>query len=192
MKQTAILFTALLAAFSADAAQLYQWKDTQGRMVYSDQPPPPSVRNAMQKNFNGSVVEVGEPYALKQAREKYPVTLYVTQCGLPCDQARQLLADRGVPYSAKNPETSPEDQNALKKLTGELNVPVLLVGSDKIDGFESGQWNAALDRAGYPKSSGAPKKAEPAKDAANAPKTTPEPSAPQAAVPSPATPPKRY
>jgi glutaredoxin len=190
MKQTAILITVLLAAFSADAAQLYQWKDAQGRMVYSDQPPPPSVRNATQKSFKGSVIEVGEPYALKQAREKYPVTLYVTPCGLPCDQARQLLADRGVPYRAKNPETSPEDQTALLKLTGRVNVPVLLVGSDKIDGFESGEWNAALDRAGYPKSSGVPKKAEPAKDAASTPKTAAESPAPQAAAPSPAAPPK--
>ena len=194
MKSSQLRVFVLLGVLAAPlcAAPLYQWKDTQGRMVYSDQPPPPSVRNATQKSFKGSVIEVGEPYALKQAREKYPVTLYVTQCGLPCDQARQLLADRGVPYSTKNPEASPEAQTALQKLTGQLQVPVLLVGSDKIDGYESGQWNAALDRAGYPKSSGAPKKAEPAKDATNAPKVTPEPPAPQAATPSPATPPKRY
>jgi glutaredoxin len=121
-------------------------------MVYSDQPPPPSIRNAQQKSFKGSVIEVGESYAAKTAREKYPVTLYASACGIPCDQARQLLADRGVPFSNRDPQASPEAQTELQKLTGRLSVPVLVVGSDKIDGFESGQWQAALDRAGYPKS----------------------------------------
>ena len=133
------------------AAQLYQWKDAQGRTVYSDQPPPPSIRNAQQKSFKGSFIEVGESYAAKTAREKYPITLYASACGAPCDQARQLLSERGVPFSNKDPQASPGAQAELQKLTGRLSVPVLVVGSDKIDGFETGQWQAMLDRAGYPK-----------------------------------------
>jgi glutaredoxin len=154
MKAGPILMAIWLAAASLPlgAAQLYQWKDAQGRTVYSDQPPPPSVRNSEQKAFKGNVIEVGESYAAKNAREKYPVTLYASACGAPCDQARQLLADRGVPFSSKDPQASPEAQAELQKLTGRLSVPVLVVGSDKIDGFETGQWQAMLDRAGYPKS----------------------------------------
>ena len=120
--------------------------------VYSDQPPPPNIRNAQQKPFKGNVIEIGESYAAKTAREKYPITLYASACGVPCDQARQLLTQRGVPFSNKDPQASPEAQAELQKLTGRLSVPVLVVGSDKIDGFEAGQWQAALDRAGYPKS----------------------------------------
>jgi hypothetical protein len=41
---------------------------------------------------------------------------------------------------------------------------VLLVGRDKIDGFEADQWHAALDKAGYPKS--APPGSKPAPAAA--------------------------
>ncbi|HSJ79568.1 MAG TPA: glutaredoxin family protein [Thiobacillus sp.] len=154
------------------AAQLYQWKDAQGRTVYSDQPPPTSVRNAQQKSFKGSVIEVGESYAVKTAREKSPVTLYASACGAPCDQARQLLSERGVPFSNKDPQASPESQAELQKLTGRLNVPVLLVGSDKIDGFETGQWQAMLDRAGYPKS--APPGRKPVPTAAPAPAPAPQ------------------
>lgn len=155
------------------AAQLYQWKDAQGRAVYSDQPPPPSVRNAEQKSFKGSFIEIGESYAAKTAREKYPVILYASACGAPCDQARQLLIDRGVPFSNKDPQASPEAQAELKKLTGQLRVPVLVVGSDKIDGFETGQWQVALDRAGYPKSVLPGRKPAPAANPA------PPPAAPQ-------------
>ncbi|MEW6120034.1 MAG: glutaredoxin family protein [Pseudomonadota bacterium] len=146
------ILVAICVAASAGATQLYQWKDAQGRMVYSDQPPPPSVRNAQQKSFKGSFIEGGESYATRIARERFPITLYASACGAPCDQARQLLSERGVPYSSKDPQASPEAQADLQKLTGRLSVPVLVVGADKIDGFEAGQWQAALDRAGYPKS----------------------------------------
>jgi glutaredoxin len=134
------------------AAQLYQWKDAQGRSVYSDQPPPSSIANAQQKSFKGSVIDGNEPYATRTAREKHPVILYANECGAPCDQARQLLTARGVPFSNKDPQTSPDAQAELQKLTGRSSVPVLLVGREKIDGFESGRWQAALDQAGYPKS----------------------------------------
>ncbi|MHB1083483.1 MAG: glutaredoxin family protein [Thiobacillus sp.] len=142
-----------LAAASAPlaAAQLYQWKDAQGGMVYSDQPPPPSIRNAQQKSFKGNVIEVGDSYATKTAREKYPITLFASACGVPCDQARQFLNERGAPFSNKDPQANPEAQAELLKLTGQLRVPVLVVGSEKINGFETSQWQAALDRAGYPK-----------------------------------------
>jgi glutaredoxin len=168
MKAGYILMAAWLAAASTPlaAAQLYQWKDAQGRMVYSDQAPPASVKNAEQKSFKGSVIEGGESYAARTAREKFPITLYASACGVPCDQARKLLTDRGAPFSNKDPQASPEAQAELQKLTGKLSVPVLVVGSDKIDGFEAGQWQAALDRAGYPQSAGG--KAVPA--AAAAPK----------------------
>lgn len=154
--KTGFLFMAAaglaLASASLGAAQLYQWKDAQGRTVYSDQPPPPNVRTSVQKTFKGNLIESGESYATKTAREKNPITLYASACGAPCDQARQLLAERGVPFSSKDPQASPEAQAELKKVTGRLSVPVLVVGSDKVDGFEAGQWQALLDRAGYPKS----------------------------------------
>lgn len=154
MKTGLITLAACLALASGPlaATQLYQWKDAQGRVVYSDQPAPTGVKNAQQKSFRGSVIEVGESYAAKTAREKYPVTLYTSACGAPCDQAGQLLSERGVPHSSKDLQASEEARDAVKKLTGKLNVPVLVVGSDKLEGFEAGQWQAALDRAGYPKS----------------------------------------
>lgn len=173
MKAGLILIAVWLAAASTPlaAAQLYQWKDAQGRTVYSDQAPPPNIRNAEQKSFRGSIIESGESYATQTAREKYPITLYASACGIPCDQARQLLKARGVPFSSKDPQASPEAEAELKKLTGQLRVPVLVVGSDKIDGFESGQWQAMLDRAGYPKS--APFGSRPVPAAASTPTPAP-------------------
>ncbi len=175
MKAGIILMAAWLAAASTPlvAGQLYQWKDAQGRTVYSDQPPPTSVRNAQQKSFKGSVIEGNESYVVKVARERYPITLYTSACGAPCDQARQLLIQRGVPFSSKDLQASEDARNEVQKLTGKLNVPVLMVGSEKIEGFESGQWQAALDRAGYPKS--APPGSKPVPPAAPVPAAAPSP-----------------
>ncbi len=181
MKAGTILMAICLAAvsLSAGAAHLYQWKDVQGRTVYSDQPPPPNIKNAQQKAFKGNVIEIGESYDARTAREKFPVTLYASACGIPCDQARQLLTQRGVPFSGKDPQASPEAQAELKKLTGRLSVPILVIGSDRIDGFEAGQWQAALDRAGYPKSSpGSRPETAAAPAPASPPTSQPSPAAP--------------
>lgn len=154
MKAGIVMVAAWMAAASTPlaAAQLHQWKDAQGRTVYSDQAPPGSAKDAQQKSFKGNVIEGGETYAAKVAREKHPITLYTSACGTLCDQARQLLSDRGVPYRSKDLQASEEARNEVQKLTGKLNVPVLLVGNEKVEGFEAGKWQAALDRAGYPKS----------------------------------------
>ena len=154
MKSGLILAAVCMALASSPlaAAQLYQWKDADGRMSYSDQPPPTSVKNAQQKGFKGSFIEGGEPYAVRVAREKHPIILYTSACGTACDQARQFLIERGVPFCSKDLQASEEARNEVQKLTGTLSVPVLLVGGDKIEGFSDSQWQAALDRAGYPKS----------------------------------------
>lgn len=178
-----LIISVLLLTAPAHSAQLYQWKDAQGRVYYSDQQPPPSIRNAVQKSFKGNVIEGGDSFALKSAREKFPVTLYSTACGVPCDQAKRHLEQRGIPYTSKNPESG-EDRAALLKLTGRSNVPVLLVGTDKIDGYEAGQWDAALDKAGYPKAGDLNKKPVSSKsDEAN---KAPHPAGPAKETPAPA------
>ena len=66
----------------------------------------------------------------------------------PCTSARNHLAKRGVPYTERN---ASREQDALKKLTGSLEVPVLVVGSQTLKGYLDSDWDAALDSAGYPR-----------------------------------------
>jgi glutaredoxin len=144
----------VLITLPVAADQFYRWVDGQGRVNYSDQPPPSSMaKQATQKSYKGSVIEGGESYALRQARERFPVTLFATtDCGIPCEQAKGHLARRGIPYSSKDPSSDAEAQKALAAAGGKFRVPTLLVGTDKLEGYEEGAWNASLDRAGYPKS----------------------------------------
>lgn len=184
----------LLLAGTASAAEMFRWVDADGKVHYTDAPPPPTAKNVQQKKLGDKAGSVQLPYTLQQATKNFPVTLYNSECGDPCVKARALLAKRGIPFTEKNPEKTPADAEAVKKLTGGAAVvPVLIVGTDILKGFEEGNWNGALDQAGYPRESLLPKSATPpikqtaptppalpATDkAAPAAATTPPPSQPQ-------------
>lgn len=140
-----------LAALCVQAAQLYRWVDKDGRVHYSDQPPPDKSQKVQTVKPRGNVVETDkESYEMRRAREASPVTLYVTDCGLPCDQARDFLSQRRIPFTRKDPQHVPEDAVELKKLIGALEVPVLRVGGQHQKGFDTAGWEAMLRAAGYP------------------------------------------
>lgn len=171
----------LLAAGLAHA-EMYRWVDADGRVHYSDSPPPRTAQQIERKNLSGNVVQ-GDAlsYGEQLATRNFPVTLYTAaNCGAPCDDGRKLLAGRGVPF--KEVQVVDEaSRAALKAASGSDGVPVLTVGRDARQGFEQSAWHAALDAAGYPRSgtrSTARRDAPPAKAAAEkppAPETQPAP-----------------
>jgi hypothetical protein len=90
---------------------------------------------------------------------------------------RDLLAKRGIPFGERDAQNDAASQEALKKLIGTLDVPVLAVGDSKVKGFEESQWQAALDGAGYPRTrlpgQGASAKRDPYQGMPPAPPATP-------------------
>jgi Domain of unknown function (DUF4124) len=156
MMQTLLkIFVVLLAGCvvtSASAQGLYRWEDKNGRVTYSDTPPPKDAKTQTQKKLGDNVIEQEKlPFATKAAQEKNPVTLYVTNCGEACTAARALLTARGIPFSEKNPAADPAAAAKLKEVAGDLDVPTMTVGSNAQKGFLESSWTAALDNAGYPK-----------------------------------------
>jgi len=151
----ALCMTACFVAAGADADQkLYRWTDANGRVFYTDKPPPGDARNVERKSLGDRAGSGPLPYATQMAAKSFPVTLYTSDCGEACDEGRKLLETRGVPYSEK----AARDQNVqaeLLKLTGgsSVEVPVLVVGRTIVRGWEATQWHSTLDAAGYPKSS---------------------------------------
>lgn len=136
------------------AAETYRWEDADGRVHYSDTPPPSGARNIKRSSKGGEGNEAAAPtlpYELREAVRTAPVKLYVTDCGDPCDMARALLIKRGVPHTLLDANRV-EVQQALKALpAGRLEVPVAEVGTIVLWGFEKKRWHAALDKAGYPR-----------------------------------------
>jgi glutaredoxin len=137
-------------------AQMYKWTDAQGTVHYTDTPP---ARQASQIGAPsaGPAAQASLPYELARAVKANPVTLYTTAqsaCG-GCDQGRALLHARGVPYTEKTVNTG-EDNEQLRKLTGQLELPLLVVGSRKVAGFQDAAWQDALTAAAYPRSAQLP------------------------------------
>lgn len=142
-----------LACTAQAQTSVYRWVDQDGKVHFTSEPPPADATNVTQKRMGGGGSDEGQlPYATQQAMKTNPVTLYVSNnCGDLCSDGRKLLADRGIPYTEKNAETNPADADKLKQMIGALQVPVLLVGTRPVKGFDTGTWNSALDGAGYPR-----------------------------------------
>ena len=147
------LLVALAWLASGAAAQtLYRYTDANGRVVYSDQPPPPSAKDAQAKQLRDNVIETDPvPLQARQAAEHFPVTLYTFDCDI-CREAQALLVKRGIPFQTV---IVSEEAGAakLKALTGKQSAPVLTIGDKEImQGYNEQRWQAMLDEAGYPRS----------------------------------------
>ena len=183
-RRIALLFgvaAAVIAAGAlAQAQQVFRYVDKDGKVVYSDRSPPTDSRDVQAKRLSPNFIENNTtPIAVTQAAEKFPVTLYTFQCGTVCENAEGLLNRRGVPFTTVNVEDA-RGAEQLKKLTGEQQAPVLLVGDKLVaKGFNEARWTAMLDEAGYPKS--APRRVTTKVPAEAAP--APPPAAAPAAVP---------
>lgn len=136
-------------------AEMYRWVDKDGKVHYTDQPPPPNeAKKVEEKKFGGNLIQGGSlPYATQQAAKNFPVTLYTGDCGEGCIQAKAYLAKRGIPYNERLPGKNPADTELFKKISKESFIPLLQIGgSTQLKGFDESAWAAALDQAGYPKS----------------------------------------
>jgi glutaredoxin len=143
---------AIAAACDAGAQQLYRWVDKDGRVHYSQQPPPKgAAKTVEQRKLGSSTVETSQPsFALQQAMARYPVTLFVAPaCKEGCAETRELLTKRGVPFREINVIDQPSS-DALKKATGDNKVPAMVVGSQSQVGYNPDAMQRVLDSAGYP------------------------------------------
>ena len=163
MKLYFILAAMLLATAGSAQADTFRWVDKSGKVHYGDVPAEEAAQ-VEQKKFGVApeAEDANLPYATRLARQNFPVTLYVfTDCGTPCQQGRDFLKMRGIPFTEKNLVTQ-EDMDAFKRKSGIETAPALGVGKDWLKGFEAGQWNSELDIAGYPQSAPYRPKASPA------------------------------
>ena len=134
----------------AHAQSLYRIVGPDGKVTFTDQPPPATAKAVTTPSLKGSASEpAGLPYELRQATSKHPVTLYTTDKCKPCDSGRQMLSARGIPF-AERTITSNDDAQALQRLSGANSLPFLTVGSKQFSGYSDGEWAQALDNAGYP------------------------------------------
>lgn len=160
----AIKFAAISAAvvlisgtFSSpsQAQQVYRIVGPDGKVTFSDQPPPAASKakvTAAGAGGAGGIATASLPFELRKVVNQYPVTLYTGANCAPCGSARSMLTTRGIPFAEKTVSTN-EDQQALQRISGDSSLPFLTIGSQQLKGFSDAEWTQFLDAAGYPKSS---------------------------------------
>lgn len=183
-----LLSLAILSCATAAHAQLYKWVGPDGKVTYSDAPPPSSAKQVETKSISGGGPSTsGLPYQVAEAVRNSPVKLYTTAKCSPCENGRKLLNTRGIPFTEKVVATQ-ADIDQLRQISGDDQLPVMTIGRGKQNGFDPSAWNAALTYAGYPESNQLPKNysngsiesAAPAKQADPAKtEAAPQPSAPR-------------
>ncbi|HEY8068680.1 MAG TPA: glutaredoxin family protein [Burkholderiales bacterium] len=150
-------------------AQQYRWVDKNGRIQYTDTPPPASAKDVRKTDSAAGAAAKPSgaplPFELARLQQDFPVTLYTAPaCKEGCDRARALLNKRGIPF--KEVSVFENDTNEeLKRVSGGTDVPTMLVGRSVERGFEQGAFDALLDSAGYPRAGVFPARSQKAPDA---------------------------
>lgn len=164
MKSNAVKFLALAAVLTvadsglsslAQAQQVYRIVGPDGKVTFSDQPPPAASGGKVSTRKAGAAevsASAGLPFELRQVAGKYPVTLYVGDNCNPCGAGRSMLTSRGIPFTEKT-VTSNDDAQALQRLSGDSSLPFLTIGSQQLKGFSDAEWTQFLNAAGYPATS---------------------------------------
>lgn len=163
MKNVALcaVFLGVVATFSSQisAQQMYRIVGPDGRVTFSDQPPPPSANAKVTTGRGGSFTEsaggAALPFELRSVVQRFPVTIYTGKDCVPCNAGRTMLTTRGIPFTERTVESN-EDIEALKRLAGDSSLPMATVGSQQMKGYSESEWTQFLDAAGYPKASQLP------------------------------------
>ena len=139
-----IAFILFLVAYCSTAAavEIYRCKDSQGSITFQDRCPPGSTPVG-EKNYS-TATGTAAP-----VQPSGPLTLYVVPDCDSCKQVEEFLKVRGISVAEKNVDKNIDLQNELKKVAGELRVPVLVVKDKPIVGYNRQALLKALSDAGY-------------------------------------------
>ena len=144
----------------AHSQAVYRIVGPDGKVSFSDRAPTQdSTPTAIARTDNAPQASSGAtaalPYALRQVATRFPVTLYTGSDCAPCTSARNLLINRGIPFTERT-VVSNEDIAALERLSGGTSLPFGSIGGQQLSGFSDTEWSQYLDAAGYAKQSQLP------------------------------------
>ena len=156
-RSAAILLFSLVALGSGPALAQYKIVEPDGRITYTDRPAPSAAAKVQPIRGGAAVAGTpsGLPYELAQIAERYPVTLYSGSDCSGCVAGRDMLRQRGIPYTEKT-ITGEADIAAFRQIESSAELPVLRIGGQQLRGYSEAEWRGYLDAAGYPKQSRLP------------------------------------
>ncbi len=151
-KQAVTVSLAILVLVpSTLVADMYKWVDENGKVHYSDSPPPGKKAKKLDLKINSIsgppvVSSLGSSTA-RATNSTAQVRLYTTTwCGY-CKKAKAYLQARGTSFREIDVESSEQGRSEFQALGGR-GVPVILVGNQRMDGYSEGTLAGMLKQAG--------------------------------------------
>ena len=149
-----ILF--LLPPSSIGSAEIYKWKDKDGKVIFSDTPPPLGVnaetRELKEESSEEPKTKASAPRLNSESiREKRPyndirVIMYMTSWCPYCSKARSYLRSLGVNLIERDIEKDKSSrEEMLTKSGGSRGVPVVDIEGIIIRGFNADAFKAAIE-----------------------------------------------
>jgi glutaredoxin len=154
MMGRAVVGAVLLLCFAcASAGQIYKWTDADGHVHFGDHPPPAGRSEAVAPAINTySGAEVTRNNWVPPSESTTPVarrmvTLYSAAWCAVCRQARAYFQGNGIPFTEYDVENSEKGYQDYRALHGR-GVPIILVGSARMNGFSPDAFDAMYRQGG--------------------------------------------
>lgn len=138
----AVLSLLLISAAWGEA--VYRWTDAQGRVHFGDTPP--DQRRAQSVELRPNVTQ-SEPVPQDTFAGSARVVLYsAAWCGV-CKKAKAYMQAKAIAYTEYDIETTRKGREDFRRLNG-TGVPIILVGEQRMNGFDATRLQSMLGREG--------------------------------------------
>jgi glutaredoxin len=142
---TAILLLLPLLAFAPAGAEIYRWTDAHGKTHYTDHKPAEDAAQSVESFEGDAKVSFIDGGPVGDAKTE--VRMFTTAWCSVCKRAKAYFKQRGTPFRELDIEASPSAKLEFERLGGH-GVPVILVGKQRMDGFDARRMENLLAEAG--------------------------------------------
>ena len=159
-KAMRILLLLLVTVYSLSAgAEIYKWVDKDGVVHYSSR----AAANASTEDVTQRVKSAGNFVSIETVSTETTddtngtdasnttITMLSASWCKVCKRAKAYLNARGIPYTDLDVEKDARGKERYKELGGK-GVPIILVGNQRMNGFDEGRMQQMLKTAGIIKS----------------------------------------
>ncbi len=148
MKRLAtILLFPLLFTPAFAAVTIVECEDSDGERTFQAACPPGTTQVGSRKLPTGTGSQTG-PASTGSSRTINATLYMVPECD-PCQDIHDYLSARNISITMKDASGDIEVQDEIRELTGDLQVPVVVIDGKTLTGYSRSELRAALAAAGY-------------------------------------------
>ena len=132
------------------AVKIVECEDEEGNKSFQKTCPPGASTISEKRIATGSKSTIeNEVITQKYSGSAVSATMYIIPDCSPCNAVRELLQIKDIPLTEKNVVGDIDMQAELVKLNGSLNVPITIIGNEKLSGYNRTAILEALKSAGW-------------------------------------------